>query len=168
MQWLAHCLMAVLSLDPLPHNNSSTPRDLIKRPSIHSNNLPIDIHILRQKNHRLRHLLIAPRPLRRRMPLLLHPLMRHLRLVILAALLHRQFRREVSGRYAIDTDLGLLELRAHHFGKMDGGAFGSVVLQGLGVSISQWGQELDLRRRVLRVCVAKTCLRAREMPKGGI
>ena len=60
----------------LPFHLTSRPGHLIQHPAIHGHHLPINIHILRKKQNRLRHLLVLSRPLGRNTPFTFNRLVR--------------------------------------------------------------------------------------------
>ena len=103
------------------------PRNYVQHPTIHCDDLSIDVQVLRQKYDRLCHLFIATWSLRWHMSLLLHLFMRHVRFLTLITLLHGHFAWKVPRGNAVHPDVRLLELRGHKLCKMDRCALGSVV-----------------------------------------
>merc|ERR1711964_445765 len=95
---------------PLMRNRLSS-RNLKQDTPINSNNLTIDILVLRQKDNPLRHLLITSSSLRRHMTLLFR----------------RHFTRKIPRCDTIDSDTRFLELVGHEFGEVNGSSFRGVV-----------------------------------------
>lgn len=93
-----------------------SPGNNIQHPAINRQNLPVNIRILRQKQHRHGHFLIRPSPLHRHMSLLLNLLIRQLTLLVLSTFLGRHLRRKVPWRDAVDADGSFLELAGHQLG----------------------------------------------------
>lgn len=113
----------------LPYLAKLAPGDLIQHAPINSDDLPVNVRIPRQKQHRLRHLLVAARPAGRHIALLLDLRLRQFALLPLVRAAGRQLAREIPGCDAVDADLGFLELGAHQFAQVDRGALGRVVAE---------------------------------------
>lgn len=115
-----HTLVPISKLPLLTPNN-------IQNPAIHRQNLPIDILIPRQKQHRHPNFLVPARPHRRHVALVFHILIRQLALLPGVAVLGRHLGREVARRDTVDADPRALELGRHELRQVHRRALGRVV-----------------------------------------
>ena len=136
-------------------------------PPIHHEVHPIEILIRHTKQHRLRHILLPPRPSRRHLVLEL-PL-RNLTLLILPTLPCRHLTREHARRDRVDPDLDPVvrrDLRREQLRQVDGRAFTRVVREVVlgGLDEAGDGGDVDDGARVAGVQVG--CF-AEEGEEGG-